>query len=394
MENGSPTRTPICGNFPSIPTIPGVNPSTGEVILNPGSVEVILNPDTLEATLDPETLNFSLTHPETSPNAPILSNQNQAALNTSAETRTGVECCELSPTTSKIKLAHSSVSEVHLEIQPPADILPDAKSKVHEEEKSVQYGGHLRNDGDADEEEAAIPGLSFKSSSLVYVSDFTEDSDNVHADDGRRGGYKEQEMKNCISTPPIGATNNNTLDKTALENESMDTRVNPTEVRDEIEDFDEKVALVKAKLDLENSEEARAVEAVMAGLKERYSESRGLGCIQEDEEKVVVEKHVMSHSEESKAVDAVTNGLKDAHSEDIDPLESGEVNVSLEDGKVDTPEEAVVERHVEECIESVIEQVGRGNIVKAIEDDVVEGYLEGIGHKAKRKLRRQRWSWL
>ena len=54
----------------------------------------------------------------------------------------------------------------------------------------------------------------------------------------------------------------------------LETKVDPTEVRDEIEDFDEKVALVKAKLDLENSEEAKAVEAVMAGLKERYSEYR------------------------------------------------------------------------------------------------------------------------
>ena len=54
MEQASP----ICGTFASIPTIPGVNPSTVEVVLNP------------------ETLDVSLTHPEVKivyPDAPTSS---------------------------------------------------------------------------------------------------------------------------------------------------------------------------------------------------------------------------------------------------------------------------------------------------------------------------------
>merc|ERR1711936_1151927 len=99
---------------------------------------------------------------------------------------------------------------------------------------------------------------------------------------------------------------------------------------------------VKAKLDLENSEEAKAVEAVMAGLKEKYSQ--------------------WGH---------------------------------CEDGKVEDEQEVVVVgKHVQECIENVIEQ-GRRNIVKALEGGT-EGHIQeggvDVGLKAKRKLRRQRWS--
>ena len=356
---------PICGNYTSIPQILGGNPST---------VEVILNPESLEVTLNPEALDVSLTHQEAklvSPDAPISCYG--AALNTSAETRTGIL-----QSTSKIELAHSSVPEVHLEVQSPSDLC----EKVDEQEESA----HMRNEGDAEEVSAnieSVPDLSFKSSSLVYVSDFTEDSDNVHeADERKEGGNKEQKIKNRILNIPIRAT-----DQAALENESLDRKVQPKEVRDEIEDFDEKVALVKAKLDLDSSEEAKAVEAVMAGFNEKYFQSGGVvGRIELDEkeekqEKVVVDKHVqeLPQSEEVASVEAnlETSGC----------LETGDAG--LDDGKVDGQEE--VERHVLECIESVIEQ-GRGEkLFQALEDDVEEGRVD-VGLKAKRKLRRQRCS--
>ena len=345
----SPIGTPMCGNFASILSIPSVNPSTVEYTLNPKIVDVIINPDTLEATLNPETLDASLIHPEVkiispSPEAAILCNQ--AALDMSAETRTELGSCEVLPITSKVELAHSSVPEVHLEIQPTSDLVAAAESKVHKQEVSVQYGDFTRNEGDAEEVSAGIelaPDLSFKSSSLVYVSDFTEDSD-VHEEDveRREGGIKDSEFGDRIQNSPNGGTiTKDILEKDALENESLDSKLDTTEVRDEIEDFDEKVALVKAKLDLENSEEAKAVEAVMAGLNE----------------------------EKSKPKDAAR----------------------IEDGKADDDEKVVVEKHIQECIESVIEQ-GRGDM----EGDV-EGCKEGwvdIGHKTKRKLRRQRWTWL
>jgi len=359
MEQASP----ICGTFASIPTIPGVNPSTVEVVLNP------------------ETLDVSLTHPEVKivyPDAPTSSYA--AAPRKSAET-------------SKFELAHSSVPKVHLEVQSPLD--PSAKVKKEESEC------HTRNKENASEVAASIefvPDLSFKSSSLVYVSDFTEDSDNGHENIGetREGDDKEQGI-NLISNTLIGATKNDALNMTALENESLDTKLQPTDVRDEIEDFDEKVARVKAKLDLENSEEAKAVEAVMAGLKEKYSQSGGVGHCEdgkmEDEQKVVIGKHVqecidinMPLTKEVKVVEA--------YSEALGSFERGEVEAGLVDGRVDDQEE--VERHVQECIENVIEH-GRRNIVKALEGGSEEHIQEGgvdVGLKAKRKLRRQRWSWL
>ena len=86
----------------------------------------------------------------------------------------------------------------------------------------------------------------------------------------------------------------------------------------------------------------------MAGLKESYSESGGAGRIEDgkegDEEEVVVEKHaqeciesmiIMPHAHEVKAVHAVMTGLQGISSEDAGRLEGGEVNASLEDGKVD-----------------------------------------------------------
>jgi len=295
--------------------------------------------------------------------------------------------------TSKFELAHSSVPKVHLEVQSPLD--PSAKVKEEESEC------HMRNKGDVGEVAGGVkfvPDLSFKNkmSSLVYVSDFTEDSDNGHENIGetREGDDKEQGI-NLISNTLIGATKNDALNMTALENESLDTKLQPTDVRDEIEDFDEKVARVKAKLDLENSEEAKAVEAVMAGLKEKYSQWGHCedGKVEDEQEVVVVGKHVqecidinMPLTKEVKVVEA--------NPEALGRFERGEVEAGLVDGRVDDQEE--VERHVQECIENVIEQ-GRRNIVKALEGGSEEHIQEGgvdVGLKAKRKLRRQRWSWL
>ena len=384
-ENYMGQASTIYGTFASIQN-PGVDPST---------VEVILSPESGEATLNPETLDGFLTRPGVkivSPDASISCNP--AVPNTSAEIKTGVL-----PITSKIDLAHSIVPEVHLQVQPPSDLF----AKVDVQEESVQSGCRVSNEERAGEVSAGVefvPDLSFKSSSLVYVSDFTEDSDNVHEDnrEGREGGDRDQEIRNRISQ--IGAANNDALNMAALENESLDKKLEPTEVRDEIEAFDEKVARVKAKLDLENSKEAKAVEAVMAGLKEKYSQSGGVARCEdgqvENEEKVVVGKHVhecvksviiMPHAKDMNVVEANT--------EAPGRLESREVDAGLEDGKkVDDQEE--VERHVQECIESVIEQ-GRGNLVQALEDDA-EGHIQeggvDVGHIAKRKLRRQRCSWL
>jgi len=330
--------TSMSGNFAAIPAVPDGNPSTVEFTLNPEIVEVILNPDTLEATL---------IHPEAKvispgPDTAILCNQ--AALNASAETRAQVETCEVLPITSTIELAHSSVPEAHLEIHPPSDLPAAVESKVNKQEESAQHGGSTRNGGDTEEVSAGmefVPDFSFKSSGLVYVSDFTEDSD-IHEEDGERGkgSSKEIDNKDHSQNAQNEATIKDVLDKAALKNGSLDSKVDPTGVKDDIEDFDEKVALVKAKLDLENSEESKVVEAAMAGLNDQHSSSEGVARIQ--------------------------------------------------DGEADDAEEVVVEKHIQECIESVIEH-GRGDI-----DDVNECKEGGvdIGQKPKRKLRRNRWTWL
>jgi len=66
--------------------------------------------------------------------------------------------------------------------------------------------------------------------------------------------------------------------------------------------------------------------------------------------------------------------------------------VRIEDGNGDDEEKkVVVEKHIQECIESVIEQ-GRGD-KEGDAKECNEGWVD-IGHKSKRKLRRQRWTWL
>jgi len=118
-----------------------------------------------------------------------------------------------------------------------------------------------------------------KHSSLVNVSDFTEDSDNVHEEEGGQKNTCEGESIEAASSATIEVGLEEEVCKEPAKKRKSDFNVKPSdEIQDEIEHFDEKVARLKAKLDFENIEEEEVVKAVMVGLvEEGFSHCKGMG---------------------------------------------------------------------------------------------------------------------
>merc|ERR1719403_664564 len=116
-------------------------------------------------------------------------------------------------------------------------------------------------------------------SRLVYVSDFTEDSDNVHEEEGGQKNICGGESIEAASSATIEVGLEEEVSKEPAKKRKYDFNVKPSdEIQDEIEHFDEKVALLKAKLDFENIEEEKVVKAVMVGLVEDgFSHCKGMG---------------------------------------------------------------------------------------------------------------------
>merc|ERR1719403_601386 len=116
-------------------------------------------------------------------------------------------------------------------------------------------------------------------SRLVYVSDFTEDSDNVHEEEGGQKNICGGESIEAASSATIEVGLEEEVSKEPAKKRKSDFKVKPSdEIQDEIEHFDEKVALLKAKLDFENIEEKKVVKAVMVGLvEEGFSHCKGMG---------------------------------------------------------------------------------------------------------------------
>merc|ERR1712013_915715 len=117
-----------------------------------------------------------------------------------------------------------------------------------------------------------------KHSSLVNVSDFTEDSDNVHEEEGGQKNICEGESIEAASSATIEVDLEEEISKEPAKKRKSDFNLKPSdEIQDEIEHFDEKVALLKAKLDFENIEEEKVVKAVMVGLvEEGFSHCKGM----------------------------------------------------------------------------------------------------------------------
>ena len=296
---------------------------------DPDTVEVTVNPDTLEVTL-PYLSSGALIQSATGAGTEIAPCQNSPAM-------------QVLPISGEIELAHSSVPEVHLEVQSRPDL------NQEKEDWSNQERGDYRVEGEVGEEFATRPesatDLLCNVSKLAHVSDYRYALDDVERKDG---GLKESE-KGHISNPHKEATGNRTP-SVALENESLLPNKDPVEVRDEIEDLDEKMALRKAKLDNESSEEVKVVESAVAN-------------------------------------------PKDQSSEDV----SG-----LEEERVDDEDKVVVEKHIEECIESVINTSQRDGVVVEPKKDFGEEPMmiecqgvDGVVRKSERQLKRRKmWSWI
>ena len=292
-------------------------------------VEVTVNPDTLEVTL-PYLASGALIQSAAGAETELAPCQNSRAM-------------QVLPISGKIELAHSSVPEVHLEVQSRPNL------NQEKEDWSNQERGDYRVEGEVGEEFATRPesatDLLCNVSKLAHVSDYRYALDDVERKDG---GLKESE-KGHISNPHKEATGNRTP-SVALENESLLPNKDPVEVRDEIEDLDEKMALRKAKLDNESSEEVKVVKSAVAN-------------------------------------------PKDQSSEDV----SG-----LEEERVDDEDKVVVEKHIEECIESVINTSQRDEVVVEPKKDFGEEPMmiecqgvDGVVRKSERQLKRRKmWSWI
>ena len=294
---------------------------------DPDTVEVTVNPDTLEVTL-PYLSSGALIQSATGAGTEIAPCQNSPAM-------------QVLPISGEIELAHSSVPEVHLEVQSRPDL------NQEKEDWSNQERGDYRVEGEVGEEFATRPesatDLLCNVSKLAHVSDYRYALDDVERKDG---GLKESE-KGHISNPHKETTGNRTPNGVALENESLLPNKDPVEVRDEI---DEKMALRKAKLDDESSEEVKVVESAVANPKDQSSED--------------------------------VNGF--------------------EEECVDDEDKVVVEKHIEECIESVINTSQRDEVVVEPKKDFVEEPMmiecQGVGgvvRKSERQLKRRKvWSWI
>ena len=292
-------------------------------------VEVTVNRDTLEGTL-PYLASGALIQSAAGAGTELAPCQNSRAM-------------QVLPISGKIELAHSSVPEVHLEVPSCPDL------NQEKEDWSNQERGDYRVEGEVGEEFATRPesatDLLCNVSKLAHVSDYRYALDDVERKDG---GLKESE-KGHISNPHKEATGNRTP-SVALENESLLPNKDPVEVRDEIEDLDEKMALRKAKLDNESSEEVKVVKSAVAN-------------------------------------------PKDQSPEDV----SG-----LEEERVDDEDKVVVEKHIEECIESVINTSQRDGVVVEPKKDFGEEPMmiecQGVGgvvRKSERQLKRRKvWSWI
>ena len=295
-------------------------------------VEVTVNPDTLEVTL-PYLASGALIQSAAGAETELAPCQNSRAM-------------QVLPISGKIELAHSSVPEVHLEVPSRPDL------NQEKEDWSNQERGDYRVEGEVGEEFATRPesatDLLCNVSKLAHVSDYRYALDDVERKDG---GLKESE-KGHISNPHKEATGNRTPNSVALENESLLPNKDPVEVRDEIEDLDEKMALRKAKLDNESSEEVKVVKSAVANPKDQSSES----------------EDVSGHEEEC----------------------------------VDDEDKVVVEKHIEECIESIINMSQRDGVVVEPKKDFGEEPMmiecQGVGcvvRKSERQLKRRKvWSWI
>ena len=291
-------------------------------------VEVTVNPDTLEVTL-PYLASGALIQSAAGAGTELAPCQNSRAM-------------QVLPISGKIELAHSSVPEVHLEVPSCPDL------NQEKEDWSNQERGDYRVEGEVGEEFATRPesatDLLCNVLKLAHVSDYRYALDVERKD----GGLKESE-KGHISNPHKEATGNRTP-SVALENESLLPNKDPVEVRDEIEDLDEKMALRKAKLDNESSEEVKVVKSAVAN-------------------------------------------PKDQSPEDV----SG-----LEEERVDDEDKVVVEKHIEECIESIINMSQRDGVVVEPKKDFGEEPMmivcQGVGgvvRKSERQLKRRKaWSWI
>ena len=292
-------------------------------------VEVTVNPDTLEVTL-PYLASGALIQSAAGAETELAPCQNSRAM-------------QVLPISGKIELAHSSVPEVHLEAPSCPDLNQEKEDWLNQER------GDYRVEGEVGEEFATRPesatDLLCNVSKLAHVSDYRYVLDDVERKDE---GLKESE-KGHISNPHKEATGNRTP-SVALENESLLPNKDPVEVRDEIEDLDEKMALRKAKLDNESSEEVKVVKSAVAN-------------------------------------------PKDQSPEDV----SG-----LEEERVDDEDKVVVEKHIEECIESVINTSQRDGVVVEPKKDFGEEPMmiecqgvDGVVRKSERQLKRRKmWSWI
>ena len=237
-----------------------------------------------------------------------------------------------------------------------------------------------------------------KRSSLVYVSDFTEDSDNVHEEEGGQKNISEGESIEAASSAAIEEE----VSKEPAKKRKSDFNVKPSdEIQDEIEHFDEKVALLKVKLDFENIEEEKVVKAVMVGLvEEGFSHCKGMGDLADALEN--------ERRDDENCLQQIVHQERENTRGPVDKDIEDHTRKSLEDKTENHSTDLGNGRNNNTCITLGVEM---NAIAQDIKDDVVlknsqkqahHGHVEEHSQrqtdiimirKSKRQLRRKKSSW-